>query len=259
MSADSAGSSAPIRTLGILGAGKVGTVLARRALEAGYEVLISGSGDPAAIALITSVLAPGARAVRPEEAAREADAVILALPLGRFRELPADALRGALVIDAMNHWWETDGISEELGGPAASTSELVQEHLAEARVVKALNHMGYHDLDERARPTGDPDRLAIAIAGAPADADRTARIVDALGFDPLVIGDLRSGVRLQPFAGAFGAAADREELARIVEEFPRTERGREVLAALDAAAPDPAALDPAPGGTGTGRNGSMSA
>lgn len=223
---------AEIRTIGILGAGKVGTVLARRALAAGYRVLIAGSADPSAIELIISVLAPGARAVSALEAARDADAVILALPLGRFRELPAEALAGKLVIDAMNHWWETDGRSEELGGPAASTSELVQEHLAGAHVVKALNHMGYHDLDERARPAGDPERLAIAIAGAPADAERAARIVDALGFDPLVIGDLRSGVRLQPFAGAFGAAADRDHLARIVEEFPRTERGREVLAAL---------------------------
>ena len=208
-----------IRTIGILGAGKLGIVLAQLALKAGYAVYIAGSGDPEKIRLSVEVLAPGAVVATSEEVARHSDGIILAFPLSKYRQVPKDALVGKLVIDATNHWWEVDGPRDDFLDPAQSSSEAIQDFLSGSRMVKALNHMGYHDLYDGAKLAGRKGRKAIAVAGDDkADVVVVSEIIDRLGFDPLFIGDLHEGYRLEPGHPAFGASVSRGELAEIIAQ-----------------------------------------
>lgn len=203
-------------TVGILGAGKVGTVLARLSVAADYRTLISASGDPEAIRLIIDVLTPGATAKASTDVARESDIVILAVPLGRYRALPAAELVGKVVIDAMNYWPPNDGVIAEFEAGAPS-SQVVAAALPGARLVKAFSHLGYHQLDEDGRAAGAPDRHAIAIAGDDEQAvQAVAGLVDRLGFDPVVAGPLAVGIRFGPGSTLFGVSTGRAEVGRLL-------------------------------------------
>ena len=143
--------------LAVLGAGHVGPVIARLAIAAGYPVAIATSGDPDDIALITELVIPGARPRWASDAIADADIVVLAIPLHRFAELDPGLLAGKIVVDAMNYWPASDGVLtafEDDSGSANSrgSSEIVARRLAGSAVVKALNHIGYHELEDRARP-----------------------------------------------------------------------------------------------------------
>jgi predicted dinucleotide-binding enzyme len=185
--------------LGLVGAGKFGTTLARAAIAAGYDVAISASGPADEIALTVEILAPGARAVITDEVVRHADLIVLAVPTHRFRELPRDLFAGKILIDTMNYWQPVDGDDVELATAIAGTSAIVQERFPSARVIKSLNQLGYHQFEETRRDRGAPDRIAIGAAGDDHLAvRRVMRLLDRLGFDPVDAGPLKNGLALEP-------------------------------------------------------------
>ena len=207
-----------MKNIGILGAGKLGIVLAQLAIKSGYNVYISGSGDAEKIALTVEVLAPGAVALTGEEVAAKSDVIILALPLSKFRNIPKHALAKKLVVDAMNYWWEVDGERDDFIDPDKPSSNAVQKFLDKSRVVKALNHMGYHNLLDEAKSPGSKNRKAIAVAGNnQGDVEQVMDLVNNLGFDPLNIGKLENGILLEAGGPVFGANVDRDELSSMLE------------------------------------------
>jgi predicted dinucleotide-binding enzyme len=203
--------------LGVVGAGKAGTAIARAAVAGGYDVAISGSGPAERIELIVEVLAPGARPMTTEGVVRFAGLIVLAIPMHRFRDLRRDLFAGKILVDAMNYWAEIDGDDEQLASAAAGTSELVQEWFSSARVVKSLNHLGYFKFEKSRRPQGTPGRIAIAAVGD----DRAAvaavlELIDTLGFDAVDAGRLEAGLTLQPGGPVFGAGYSAQELSNLL-------------------------------------------
>lgn len=207
--------------IGILGAGKAGTSIARAALAAGDEVAIAASGDADRIRLIVEVLVPGAAAATAADAARDADLVVLAVPMHKFRQVDPALLDGKVVVDVMNYWEPIDGRIPELEDAPDGTSVLVQRAFPGARIVKSLNHLGYHELEEDARPAGAPGRRAVAAASDDPDAlALVLAFIDRIGFDPIDAGPLARGVALEPGSPLFGAAHDRATFERMLAPHP---------------------------------------
>jgi hypothetical protein len=201
--------------VGIVGAGKLGMALARAALAAGYEVAVASSGPAERIALSVDVLAPGAVASTVDSAVEFADVIVLAVPTHRFRELPSDLFDGKILVDAMNYWPDTDGEDPELAAADGGSSEVVQAHFPGARVVKSLNQLGYHELDEFPRDPGAPDRIAVAAVGEDRLAVRTVmHLIDRLGFDALDGGPLAKGKLLEPDGSPYAETFSADALAK---------------------------------------------
>jgi len=207
--------------LAVLGAGHVGPVIARLAIRAGYPVAIATSGDPEDIALITELVIPGAQPRWASDAVADADIVVLGMPLHRFLDIDPGLLGGKLVVDAMNYWPATDGVLKTFED--SGSSEIVARRLTGSTVVKALNHIGYHELEDWARPAGDPNRRAAGVASDdPAAVATISGLVDRIGYDPVRLEGLRAGRALQPGGPVFGAVLTLPEFELAVREDARS-------------------------------------
>jgi 8-hydroxy-5-deazaflavin:NADPH oxidoreductase len=198
--------------IAVLGAGHVGPVIARVAIAAGYQVAIAASGDPERIALITQVMAPGAAPRWAGDAVEHSDVVVLAIPIHKFAGFESALVADKLVIDAMNYWPHVDGVQELFEDHRYGSSEIVQHRLDRSTIVKTLNHIGYHELEDESRAVGSPERRALGVAGDdPAAVDAVATVIKRIGFDPVRLHTLIAGRLLEPGGPVFGASLRRAE------------------------------------------------
>ncbi|WP_329109027.1 NAD(P)-binding domain-containing protein [Micromonospora sp. NBC_01699] len=192
-------------TVGLIGSGNIGGTVARLAIAAGYDVVLSNSRGPETLQTLVDELGPGARAATPAEAAEAGDLVVVSIPLKAYRSVPVEPLAGKVVIDTNNYYPERDGQIAELDDDSTTSSELLQQHLPAARVVKGFNNIYYVHLQALARPVGAADRSALAVAGDdPAAKATVTAFFDAIGYDTVDAGPLVEGRRFAPGTRAYG-------------------------------------------------------
>jgi predicted dinucleotide-binding enzyme len=204
-----------MKTIGLIGAGHIGSQIARLAVAHGYDVVISNSRGPETLGDLVRELGPHARAATVLEAAKAGDIVVVTIPLKHYRSVPVEPLKGKTVIDTNNYYPERDGRIPELDNESTTTSELLQAHLPAAKVVKAFNHIYAAQLTTDGRPAGTKDRRALVIAGddAAAKASVTA-LLDEFGFDTVDAGPLKEGWRIQRDTPGYGPRRTADELRR---------------------------------------------
>lgn len=210
-------------TLGIIGAGNIGSQVARAAAGLGYDVVIANSRGPETLTELVAELGPNARAATASEAADAADIAVVTVPLKAYREIPVEPLAGKIVLDTNNYYWERDGHIDALDKGETTTSELLQEHLPTSKVVKAFNHIMAKHITTDGFPAGDPQRRALATASDhPEATEFVARLYDQLGFDTVDIGPLSESWRVERDRPAYVVRQNAEELRANLAKAPRT-------------------------------------
>jgi predicted dinucleotide-binding enzyme len=211
-----------MKTIGLIGAGHIGSQLARLAVSHGYQAVISNSRGPETLAELVAELGPNARAASVEDAARAGEIVVVTIPLKNIRSVPVAPLAGKIVIDTNNYYPQRDGHIKELDNESTTTAELLQRHLPTSKVVKAFNHIYAAELTTDGRPAGTKNRRALVIAGDDPEAKRTvAQLIDQFGFDTVDAGALKEGWRIQRDTPGYGPRRTAEELRRDLQSAKR--------------------------------------
>jgi predicted dinucleotide-binding enzyme len=214
-------------TIGLIGSGHIGSTVARLAVDAGHDVVVSNSRGPETLQDLAAGLGPHASAGTAEQAAA-ADVVVLTIPLKNVGAVPADALRGKVVVDTSNYYPQRDGQIAALDAHTVTTSELVQSQLPGSRVVKGFNNINYLHLGSLQRPAGSSERSALPIASDDVEAKRrVAELFDSLGYDAYDAGSLADSWRFDVGTPAYGAPYNADTSGSFP---PPPDSGRQVTA-----------------------------
>ena len=215
-----------VKTIGLIGAGHIGSQVARLAVRNGYDVVLSNSRGPDTLQDLVGELGPHARAATSDEAAAAGDIVVVTIPLKNIGDVPVAPLAGKIVIDTNNYYPQRDGHIPELDNEETTTAELLQRHLPDSKVVKAFNHIYAAAMTTDGQPAGTANRRALAIAGNDADANRTVtQLIDRFGFDVVDMGPLGESWRIQRDTPGYGPRRTADELRRDLAAAERPPRG----------------------------------
>jgi 8-hydroxy-5-deazaflavin:NADPH oxidoreductase len=200
-------------TIGIIGSGHVGSNLAKVAIAHGYDVVLSGSGNPGTLKVLVGELGPKARAATAAEAAEAGDFAIVATPIGAVESIPVEPLRNKVVIATINYFPQRDGHIAEIDDGTTTVPGVLQRHLPDSKVVRAFSMIDAADVSGDGHPKGDQKRRAIAIAGDDAAAkELAAGLVDEFGFDVVDMGGLAESWRVDPGQKGFVTRQTVDEL-----------------------------------------------
>jgi hypothetical protein len=200
-------------SIGLIGAGHIGSQIARLAVKSGYDVVLSNSRGPETLAPLVAELGSHARAATAAEAASAGDIVVVTIPLRAIDTVPIAPLKGKVVIDTNNYYPQRDGRIADLDNESTTTSELLQRHLPESKVVKAFNHIYARELTTDGQPAGTAGRRALVIAGDDTAAKaRVAKLIDDFGFDVVDAGPLSEGWRIQRDTPGYGPRRTADQL-----------------------------------------------
>jgi 8-hydroxy-5-deazaflavin:NADPH oxidoreductase len=206
-------------TIGLIGSGLIGSTVARLAIAQGHDVVLSNSRGPQTLADLVAELGPRARAGTAGEAAQAGDIVVVTVPFGRYREVPAEPLAGKIVIDTNNYYPDRDGRFEEIEAGTVTEPELLAAHAPGARVVRGFNGILWKHLRDEGLPAGDPARRALPIAGDDPEAKRTvAELIDSFGFDVVDAGPLSQSKLFREGTPAYGPRATTTELQALLDK-----------------------------------------
>lgn len=203
--------------IGIIGSGMIGGTLAELLVPLGHEVRLANSRGPWSLREFVADH-PGISPATIDEASRDADLVVLAIPFGRYRDIPADAFAGRVVIDATNYYPDRDKRFPQLDDRSTTSTELVAAHLTGAQVVKAFNTIYFEHLRAQRRPDGPVDeRRALPIAGNDIAAKNVvAALIGELGFTPVDAGPLAEGRRQQPGTPVYNVTANAADVRALL-------------------------------------------